>query len=531
MALAQKQVKIVYSVVNKATGQSQKITKSIQKNFTKLTNSITTTQKAMGQVTKTTRVYQTTQKSMNQQISAGAKTLSKFGRRMVFTGFILGAVTRRIVRAFKGVIRVFAGVIQEGADYDKQLGWLGKTVEALALGGADLSEYMGDVMRVFGDSLGNAGALGQELADIDTHFMDIKNTIKEHTIPFLETFNDTLDELDWKSIKTGIGNAVDAFYDGLQPAFKDLADDVNLAKLMTSLETLGTAAGSFTGGFVDGIADMIETLSDIDLILGGDDAGIKGLAWWAGEATSKLALIAIPTIVIGTLISSVAAIVSVLGGIPTLITIAVVLATIKFFKDLAEFRINFEKWVKPILDALAAQSAAGVEEDSEFRFEGPTVPGGTTVGPYGELPPGFEDRLDDLSDLLGDTQPPMGDEDFIVEPTFPGGPFEGPTVPGGTGSAPIFPPDYIYEGPPGGWTTPPVTIPEGDHQWGGHINKTGIYQLHKGEYVQPVHGRGSDGGGNQPITVIVQNIVDGRKISETVSRHMGRGTRSTLILP
>jgi len=100
---------------------------------------------------------------------------------------------------------------------------------------------------------------------------------------------------------------------------------------------------------------------------------------------------------------------------------------------------------------------------------------------------------------------------------------------GGTAPDPDIP--GVDWNPPAWMPRPPSWWDElGGGQWGGPIGKTGLYRLHKGEYVQPVHGRGGGTpGGN--VTTITNVILDGRTIARQISRAQGRDVRSTLIMP
>jgi len=501
MALAQKQVKIVYSVVNKATGQSQKITKSIQKNFTKLTHSITTTQKAMGVVTKQTRVYQTVQKSMSQQISAGAKTLSKFGRRMMFTGFVLRSAFRSISRAVKGLGNAVKDIVTDYSDFEKMTGWLSRALTKLAVGGQLNEEWVGRTITAWDKAMEVSRDLIGEVGKIEVAFFELKTEAAASTLEFVEAVNEEFDKLDWEAVKTGIGLAADAFYDPLIKAIEDIIDEETMGMLLSNLETLGGLTGEFTSGIVDGLKNIIGWFGE------SDGEGAMGAAHWIGEVGVQLSALTIPAILIGTGINTLAGAFTVVSGavvataeaigitgtsglLLALGAIAIVGATIiTHWED--DFKPALQAFGDAVDDVWAAFSG-GDKAVVDWKWFMNVLKDATQ--PLADVLSGF---IDDVTWLLNR----IADIRLALDSL-------------GTG---------LTEGFPG-------VDPAPGKQWGGHVAKTGLHYLHKGEYVQPVHGRGGGGGGG-PVTTITNVILDGRTIARQISRAQGRDVRSTLIMP
>jgi len=284
-------------------------------------------------------------KKMGKEAKKTSKGVTSLGRKMTFMGFVLGAAARRINRAFGRVVNVFKGLITEGADVAKATSWLGDKLEALAFAGALTGDKMEEVVGVWGEMFSNAGELRGELALLDTKVQATKNVIVEELIEALGETNTALDGVDWTTFNTNIGTATDSFLTPIVNKIKELigeeGEDGGIAGLSSKLDDVGTIAGMFSSGFIQGIADMITWVDDLT----GEDSegggGFGGLIYALGSLTPKLTAVSIPLILIGGAISGAGGILQGLGallswigvGSPLMIALAALLTIVINLKN------------------------------------------------------------------------------------------------------------------------------------------------------------------------------------------------------
>ena len=235
-----------------------------------------------------------------------SSTLKSSGRRIAFTGFMMSALFRRMSKLIRFFGATIKGIIGEFSDFNKISEWLGETLKRLALGGRLNEETFARVQDTWNRAMNVSASLGAEMALLEEKFVDLKTVAARSTLAFVTQVNAKLGELNWEKVKTGVKKMADAFYKELLKAIDKIIDDDNLPKLLDNMETIGTLSGSFMAGVTDGVQDIVDSIVTIDDALGGpigedgaEGKGLKGIAYWAGEVTIKLAAMAIPLIAIG----------------------------------------------------------------------------------------------------------------------------------------------------------------------------------------------------------------------------------------
>jgi len=529
MALARKEVRITYTVRDEATGQTKKITETMRKDLTKTTTVTKGLIKRMGQIVPATMSVVRVQKSMTQQIKQTAGTLGKFGRRLVFTGFVLRSAFRSISRAMKGLGNAVKNLVIDFSDFEKMSGWLGTALTKLAIGGQLNEEWIGRTITAWDTAMEVSRDLIGEVGKIEVAFFELKTEAAASSLEFVKAVNDEFEKLDWAAVKKGIRAAADAFYDPLITAIEDIIDGETMGTLLANLATLGGLTGEFTAGIVDGLTNIIGWFGEAD------GEGAMGAAHWVGEVGTQLSALTIPAILIGMGINT-------LAGAFTVVSGAVVAAG-------AAIGITGTSGLLLALGAIAIVGATIIDHWEDDFAPALQEFGDAVDGLWSALSGGDETitAWKGIMNLLKDATQPLADllSGFIEDITkvidlwtklaelISGKKGSGGTGGFGGGGAGVRGGDE-FVGPP----APPLNDPvrdaferlqeRGGRQFGGPIPKTGLYRLHQGEYVTTRRRANINVGGND---VHVHVMLDGRQISHQVSRVQGRNVRSTLIIP
>ena len=314
-------------------------------------------------------------KTMTGAMMDFGRGLTKVGRTLTFTGFIMSAVWRRVSRGIRSLMGVVKGLINEFKDFDKVSDWLGETLKRLALGGRLNEESMFAVMGVWQQSMEVSMALGAELALLETTFKDLKIGAAEETTEFVSQVNELLGTLDLDTVKQGIKDMASAFYDNLLTSIKKIVEDDKYISLVEDLKWIGGLAGSFLGGILEGAASLITDLADIAEAFSGvtgedeeGDEGLKGLANWLGKVMVKMGALSVPLILVGgvtgPLGTAISAITGLIGGGPIGALVGLSLAA-----AIAGIMLDFEswqEWAKDLADTLDLDLAVVLEDVEDF---------------------------------------------------------------------------------------------------------------------------------------------------------------------
>jgi len=218
MALARKEVRITFAIKDKATGEVTRITDKIQRGFRRVTTTTQQTIEGTRKAVTTTRTYIDTQKTLGRRLGEVTQSLSRWGRRIGFTGFILSFTARRIIRSVQGITEQFLKMGLEMADVDKATTWLAETLEKLALAGMLTKDKAQEVIDVFTKWFDASIDLEGKLADIDIVLTDIKTAIAIGISEGLDSLIEKMGDVDWESFTEDVKDAAKSLTEDLVDA-------------------------------------------------------------------------------------------------------------------------------------------------------------------------------------------------------------------------------------------------------------------------------------------------------------------------
>ena len=440
------------------------------------------------------------------KIEDTAKSLKKLGsnaysvgRRITFMGFVASAAARRMFGAFESVANLFISLSKEGANVGNAMNWLGEKIEGLALSGQLTGDNLGELMDVWTTMLENSYLLRGEFDELDIKMQDLKNSVTTNAIDAFSSLNDKIDELDWDTVKTGVDAIAAAFVGPLKDAIDTFVTDENVATILDNLESLATFAGGFAQGLIDAGFEILSFVGYLDENLGDDDTGIKGFGVTLGNIAAALGLFAVPAILIG-------GTASMLGVAFTEVGLIVAALMIPLITDTDSWISLWEDKLNPALDDLG-DLIGGEGSGLVAIFD--AFGAGVTI-----IVTGLVVAFQTLIDLLTELKALLGSG-------------VAGSVPSGLTSAEGIPlgiiPDYLKEN----GKYDPYKIP--GRAFGGRINQSGLYRLHRGEtIINPTQSRNMTMGN---ITINVNGSGDPRATAQAINRELGKIARRNLLNP
>jgi len=494
--------------------------------------------------------------------------MAKFGRTIGFMGFIMSISAQRMWRTFSGVLKIFTGLTGEFMNVDRAANVFTNSVKALAMGGQLTDERMQGLLLTFDDTFQNSIDLAAQIAILQGYFEELKNAAIGPVIEALGDLTTDMDAVDWEAFKTDVESAADAFIDPLYNALaKVLGIDEEaegeggvLGKIGKWLNIAASAAGNFGAGIIEGGAALLTFMEDIGII--NEEGGLDQFSRDLGKTIIPLIAIGVPLTIVGTLLSSLGIIVkTVVSAVNTLtplfkiagagslglglIVIAGLVGALIFWWD--ELKANWDNHVLPAIDKLKEalggdEGIKGIMKGLKIFLKGAFLPFKAAIDVIILVIAALIEKLAAVitkiknaiqwwKDLLGikDKKKDYGEAGVSDEDTTGytqeeiNARLEADRIRRETEAEN----KRLLEEVAG---TDYSALDEAEgRQFGGPIYRTGIYKLHRGEYVIPPGSSRSVAMGN--IIVNVSGVNDPYRIAEEVSRIIGKKVRTSLVLP
>ena len=494
--------------------------------------------------------------------------MQKFGRTIGFMGFIMSISAQRMWRSFKGVLQIFTGLAGEFMNVDRAANVFTNSVKALAMGGQLTDERMQGLLLTFGDTFQNSIDLAAQVAILQGYFEELKNAAIQPVIDVLTDLTTNMDEMDWETFKADVEGAAGAFIGPLYDALaKILGIDEEaegeggvLGKIGEWLNVAASAAGNFGAGIIKGGAALIQFATDIGIL--NEGGGLDQFSENLGKTIIPLMAIGIPLTIVGTLLSSLGIIVKTVQGSIKFLTGALGISTgsglalalgvviglvgaLIFWWD--EIKAVWDENVLPALDRLKEalggdEGIAGIMRGLKIFLKGAFIPFALAIDVIILALTWLIDKLTETitkiknaiqwwKDLLGikDKKKDYGEAGVSDENAAGYNPEE---------IAARLEADRIRRETEAenkrlleevsGTDYSALDELEGHKQFGGPIYRTGIYKLHRGEYVIPPGGSRSVSMGG--IVINVSGVNDPYRIAEEVSRIIGKKVKTSLVL-
>jgi len=300
MAIRGHEVRITYTVKDKATGEVVRISKAMEKGLTRVTRSITNVSEKMGKTIRETRTYTDVQKTLSRRMIGISKKLSQWGRKIGFTGFILGFTARRILRSFTQLGKQFTTFIGQIGDIDKALTFLSSTLEKLAM--ADmLTPKLGiEIVNTFQEWFDAARKFEGVMALLTTTLAPFGTAILQAVTPALLTWVEKLREViaAHPELLDKVREAASAVMKAMTPAILGLIE--RLPQMVDLIIQIAPLLGAFAQGLLEGATFVLQMVAAVSKYI---PFG-KQLALWMGRLLPILIAIGGPLSLFGSLLSS-----------------------------------------------------------------------------------------------------------------------------------------------------------------------------------------------------------------------------------
>ena len=451
--------------------------------------------------------------------------MAKFGRTIGFMGFIMSISAQRMWRTFSGVLKIFTGLTGEFMNVDRAANVFTNSVKALAMGGQLTDERLQALLLTFGYTFQNSIDLAAQIAILQGYFEELKNAAIRPVIEALTDLTTNMDAMDWDTFKTDVENAAEAFIGPLYEALAKILgidDEAEgeggvLGKIGEWLNIAASAAGNFGAGIIEGGAALMTFMEDIRII--NEEGGLDQFSRDLGKTIIPLIAIGIPLTIVGTLLSSLGIIVRTVRGAIEFLTGAFGITTgsglalaliliIGFVGALIvwwdELKANWDNHVIPALnrlkEALGGEKGLGkIMKNIKIFGKGMLLPFKFALDLIILTVAGL---IDHLAGLLIWIKNVIDWWDKLLGKQDP-----------------------KHKAPPGYGGD---VKPESGFQFGGPVYRTGVYKLHRGEYVIPPGGSRSVSMGG--IVINVSGVNDPYRIAEEVSRIIGKKVKTSLVL-
>jgi len=251
-------------------------------------------------------------KTLSGGLESTGRKLTGFGRALSINAFVIGMVTRRMIKSFEGVLKSIQGIIEESADMDNALTFITDTLTALGLAGLLTGEKTEEAVAVFRDSFDISVKLGGVLANLGLKFQKLKNAIARGAISPLKYLNYLLEtQIDIDGFAEALETATRKFLNPIVLSIQQMLKDDGLPGLIDKLNVIADIGAGFATGFLDGVNDMLNLLMDL---VGDDTEGLKAAAHWLGELAAKMIVFAPGGALIGSVIGGIGQVLLSLGG-------------------------------------------------------------------------------------------------------------------------------------------------------------------------------------------------------------------------
>jgi len=459
--------------------------------------------------------------------------LGRLGRTIGFIGFVMSISGQRVIGIFGSVLKIFTNLVGEFSDVNRASVWLSSTMKGLAMAGLLTSERVTELIATYGDTFNASLDLGGQIAILQAKFQVLKNEAINPVITALGDFINKISPEDWDKLKTAVGEAASAFLTGLNPGLEALFGKPGEDGILTNdrikmISDIGTFFGSFGSGIMMAASSLGDLAEKLGLVNTGSEdgtgtGGLTELGTNLGWLSAMLLVIGVPLTIVGAAIQAIgtaidivsAAItaawtkvllpfatkISIAFGIPVGIALALIAAAVASlilnWDELAKF---YNMTLGPALDdfveALGGTDGLGETWDhlvigfkatlEPFKYFWEAVI--ATLSVVVTTATTAINAIKELKQLLG-----LGGNENLLE----GKTFDTRHFPG--------------------------------MQFGGPIMESGIYRLHRGEYVVPASNtKGSFNMGN--INFYISGVNDPNRIADEVSRILARKVRTSVVM-
>ena len=233
------------------------------------------------------------------------------GRKVGFSGFILEFTLSRLLKSLAGFGKALMGITMGASGADNALGWLDRTISAMAIAGDLTAEKMEEVMEAFWGTWEAGTGLASAVADLELVLKPFQTTLASVAEDGLTQITNAIRLIieDNPDLIESFKTAADALKDRLVASIIGFVE--NLPGWLEGMDALMLWIGDFTGGLIDGAIEVIDFGKDL-ATMGeniADFLGIEGFNFWrwAGEMTVKL-------IVLGKILGVVGSLLTLVGG-------------------------------------------------------------------------------------------------------------------------------------------------------------------------------------------------------------------------
>lgn len=391
--------------------------------------------------------------NLTKTVSNIGRGFERFGRTISITGFVMGIVARRIIGSFEGIAKSIIKISEEGANLDRALDYLGKTLEALALSGMLTDDTLDRIIGTFREMMDIALRSAGPWAIITDAIQQLKDAVALGALPSLEDLSNFLLGFNLGPFKEALSEATNTFLTPIIEKIKELLGDENggVIGIKEKLNAIATIGGNFLAGVLGGFDQMMTKAAEL---IGDDASGMAGISSKFGELAAWALVLAPAGAITGMIVGGFG---SILGAISAVVGIMGGVATGGLLLGIAAIATHWGEWSTVIIPGLLTQldelaAALGIEGGGlQFVLGGVKIALDVVNGVFVGMASGITAVLSLITALINKLNALR--EAWSIS-----------NIGGGFGG--------------GGGSME-------SRQGGGFINKTGEYLLHAGEMVVP----------------------------------------------